>query len=168
MITIGGIAQKKACELLQVSRNTLFRYRKRKDWPGDDADFEIIQAYVAARRGRGGRPRKSAPTMAPAVTGEDSQEDPAMAELRAALDLDDELKRTIIEKNKAQIRDYQLKCLEQYRADLRKTLGQILDRLVDAIQDANLSPEQTDRLRGTIKAVAREILEQNPQQELGL
>jgi len=162
-ITIGGLSQKKANDLLGISRSTMSRFRANKDWPGDDASWEMIEAYVSLHLSTKGRKPKREPQ--PKRTddpGADVQRDMVeadeeIAQLRELLaSQDSELKATQIEKNKTYIERYQQACLEIYRELAREELRIALDVVYDEIANLDLSKAQLENVGTAIKkAIAK-------------
>jgi hypothetical protein len=58
MLTIGGLSQSQALDILGISRQTLFRFRRDPSWPGDNADFDMIRMFVSLRHKNSGRKPK--------------------------------------------------------------------------------------------------------------
>lgn len=175
MASIGGLTIKDACVALDISRQSMHRYRKDDAWPGDDAPWAHIQAFVSVKRGPAGRRKKSAAVVvdadpaaqrtAPhsahtagsvqASTGSelgggmdsDEQLDDEFNNLDMLLDLDKELKYTVIEKNKAQIAKYQQAAIAAFRDKLGDNLVRAFGTFFDEIADMDLTRTQLDNLR---------------------
>lgn len=184
-IIIGGVTQEKLLEILGKSRQQLFRYRNDPHWPGDSAPLGLIQAFVTARSRSSGRKPKRAPggqaATPPAVPQEEQAggqaatppagqawpfsaglEDMAEYIALAAGNLDDEMKRTVIEKNKTQIAAYQAKFCELHRRKVVDELGQCLRRFAVALEDLDLSEAQLENTRAALGRCLREMNGETP------
>lgn len=173
-LVIAGMCQRDVLDRLNVSRRTLHRYRQSPDWPGDDADIDTIERWVGARRPLSVNVNTSKKTTRPEQpkrkrrrsprsnqppkphSRESTAAEPATdEEWDDSMSLDEEYKRTIIERNKAQIRDYQLKCMAEYRAEMVARMNRALDVIVRGLAD--LSCEQIELVRGLVQS-AREVI----------
>lgn len=162
-ITIGGMKQQDALKRLGITRATMSRYRQHPHWPGDDAPWTFIETFVdSVKSSRGRKPKSPAPTstagaafLTPPSAGVEAEE---LTELHAMLGLDDELKRTIIEKNKAQIKAYQEKCLAEYRAELTKRMTDALLIVFNELSAMDLPRSQLENVRKAIHAARDRVL----------
>jgi len=170
MNRIGGLKQDEACRRLGLHRSTLHRMRQTAEWPGDDAAWEFIQAYVSAHKSTRGRRARTAPAgPAAAVVGAEASAaavgaaavgslgSEELAELQSVIGLDEELKRTIIEKNKAMIRQYQLKCLSEYRRGVRRELQEALEIIYREAEAQGLTRVQVEALRMAVRQAQQQV-----------
>lgn len=176
---IGGLTIKAVCDMCDISRMTLNRYRNDPHWPGDDAPLEYVKAFIISKRpaNRSGRkksaqpdhagtPHKQAPdksrsaSAAPELSGGDVMDelDDEFANLQNMLSLDDELKRTVIEKNKAQIAQYQQKCLQAYRDKLHRKVARALGIVIAELREQDLTRAQLLNI-GSAFARAQAVLD---------
>ena len=174
MLTIGGLDQNKALEILGISRQTLFRYRRADDWPGDNAGLDLIQAYVSLKHKTTGRKAKtdraadvyrggSAGASPSKGTGAASLADVENAtsdaeELAAAFSLDAELKIVLIEKSKALVRKYQQQVIDEHKRELLARLEKALDLIYDAAAEMDLTPAQVETMRAAIRSAQRKAI----------
>lgn len=156
-IKIAGLSQKEALEQLQISRSTLFRFRKDPHWPGDDAPLNVLKSWVAVKSGQAGRkPSPQAPQRPkPGPTGDiDESYD---EQIRQQKELDWELKRSQIEKNHAAIAKHIKLHMSEHRRELIGQIGRAFDRFFDDLEHCNLETEQLANIRESLKRCRIEI-----------
>jgi len=146
-ISIGGLSEQDARKALNIGKMTLYRYRKAPDWPGDDKPIAVLAMHVAAKKGVQGRSPKPTKPKQPARPPAESQEyDEDWAEYADAMSLDKEMKLTMIEVKKATIREYQLKCMQEYRDALVSQINAALDKAIEALAEW-MEPDQIENVR---------------------
>jgi len=148
-VVIGGLPLAKASKKLGTSAHTLAKWRKLPDWPGNDAQWDVIEAWCQIKKEPRGRKPK------PKV--DDSPGDELSEEMKKLRELDYEGKAVVIEKNKAQIGKYQKACLEQYRRELVSEINGKLDRFFTEITRMNFTPEQVRQLSKALQACQKGV-----------
>jgi hypothetical protein len=170
MIIVGGMTQDRAQAELGISRQTLWRFRRDKHWPGDGAPFDTIRRFVASKsnatanhdkkpRGKvkDGAPSKHLP-MSPVDPLRNVLNSPTeSSEFAAAMELNDEIKMVLIEKYKSQIAANQKKVIEEHKGRLIARLSSALDRIYEAVSLMDLTPAQIQELRDAIKRATKEL-----------
>jgi len=175
-VKVGGLSQKECMSRWNVSRGTLHNYRKKPDWPGDSADIEWLDKYVAYARSNSGRKKQAntdnrtpntqyqtpntqyqTPNTHIATFDDESNVDET-TQLLDAMGLDREAKLTFIEKNKAMTFQYQQKAIAEYRQAAQQQLFKAFDSLYDELQACELTTAQLANVRKAIARVQQRIL----------
>lgn len=180
-----GMTIKALCELCKISRMTLNRYRKNPHWPGDDAPLDYIKAFIVSKRSsnRSGRKKKQPATPGPVngkqaaaptqsaqnklVQSLDNNLDNEFNNIQYILNLDDELKRTVIEKNKAQVAKYQQSCLQEYRDGLQRKMSRGVSFLINELREMNLTRAQLLNLQKALLRMVAVMTDREDEFELG-
>ena len=172
-LKIGGLSQTQALEVLGLAKMTLWRYRNAPDWPGDDCDLATIAAHCAAKKGVQGRLPKTkqkpdsprsrrkkrepdSPLRKRRKTQEGMEGDEDWQEYEDAMSLDEEMKRTMIEVKKVTIKEYQLKCMQEYRDALIAQINAVLDAAIESLAD-QIEPGMIELVRCTLRDAQRKI-----------
>jgi len=168
-VKVGGLSQKECMSRWNVSRGTLHNYRKKPDWPGDDAALEWLDKYVAYARSNSGRKKQANTDNIPPntqyqtpnthiATFDDESNVDETTQLLDAMGVDREAKLTFIEKNKAMTFQYQQKAIAEYRQAAQQQLFKAFDSLYDELQACELTTAQLANVRKAIARVQQRIL----------
>jgi len=131
-------------ELLNISHQTLHRYRQKPDYPGDDADNETLTKWYEGNKSGRGRPARP-------KTPADKKAIDEMSNLRA-----DKL-RAETEKIEIATGKHLEKVMEVYRDKVTKTLNVGLDIIFREIRRLDLDPSQLKRIDEAAKDAAERI-----------
>jgi hypothetical protein len=184
-VTFADISRSEAAKQLGISRQHLYRYMKYDTWPGDDAEWSEVEAWVdsvidptgKSQRARGIAKRTSTPkstrklkskgairssrkttqTNRGSKTSASAGTDKPTPEMQRTREINERAKLASIEKDKTHIAKYQRKCLHRYREELKGDMLTIINAVFDELEQLDLDIDTVKGIQERIAVTMREV-----------